>query len=236
MQRDLDKNISSHPSSEELAEFVDGELGKVRRTEVVKHLIECDACSDVVGLVVKYGKKKVKVPKPVNNSNYKGVGMLLSGLAMVSLVIFINMQNGATSSNPSFPFLNGSLKLGVIDLSKPLSIQYRGATDMKLVDKIIDADKILDSILAIIDLSHMESFKEAKEEETKGDLKMAKGLYSQAIIQATMTSDIKESLQQKIVIHSKLLELSLKDKNKEAIEEYKNILRYEIRLYSTELK
>ena len=225
MQRDVNKNISSHPSSKELANFVEGNLNKSRRAEITKHLIACDECSDVVALVMKYGKKKIidETLEPVNNYNYKGIGMFLGGLSMASLVIFINLPNEST-------------KLGVMDLSKTSLFLIKGATDIEPIDKIIDADRVLASIIKITDLSHIESFIEAKDEELKGDFEMAKGLYSQAIIQATMTSNIEESLKQKIVIHARLLDLSVKNKNQEAIEEYKNILRYEIRLYSTKLK
>ena len=93
MQRDVTKTISSHPISKELADFVEGTLGESRRVEITKHLIKCDECSDVVALVMKYGKKKIidKTPEPVNN--YKGIGILFGGLAIASLVIFINLPN-----------------------------------------------------------------------------------------------------------------------------------------------
>ena len=67
MQRDVNKNVSSHPSSKELANFVDGTLNENRRAEITKHLIACDECSDVVALVMKYGEKKTHLNNDSKN-------------------------------------------------------------------------------------------------------------------------------------------------------------------------
>ena len=66
MQRDVNKK-SSHPSSRELADFVDGKLNRDRKAEITKHLIECDECSDVVALVMKYGEKKTHLNNDSKN-------------------------------------------------------------------------------------------------------------------------------------------------------------------------
>ena len=216
MQKDVNEHISSHPSDKELANFVERRINEARRAEITKHLIICNECSDVVALVMKYGKKK---EKPINNVYYKVLGVAL----VASIVLFMVIPTDNS-------------KLGMLDLSIPPTSQYRGSSEIILRDEIIDADRVLASIINITDLSDIESFIEANKQELKGNFKTAKGLYSKAIIEVTMTSNIEESLKQKIVIHARLLDLSLNDKNQEAIEEYKNILQYEIRLYSTKLK
>ncbi len=226
MQGGINKTILSHPGDEELARFVDNQLDQTNRDQIVQHLIKCDDCSDAVALVMKYGEKdpnEKKTPVIVNNINYKRVGTLLGGFVAVSLIIFIQLPNEAT-------------RVGEIDLSKPPIHLHKGATDIKLIDKVIDADRILVSITESTDLSHIESFARAKEEEHNQNYELARGLYTQAMIQASMQSDAKKGLQEKIVIHGKLLNLNIKMNNKKAIEEYTKILRYEIRLYSVKIK
>jgi len=230
----MHKSVTTHPSDIELANYIENRLDKSTKAKIVEHLIECDKCSDAVALVIKYGREvsEKKTPKlndsknkhkVVNNINYKRVGTLFGGLIVASLVLFINLPNETT-------------KLGVIDLSKPCQLSIMGTTDVKLIDKIIDADEVLAYIIESTDLSHIESFKVAKEEEREKNFEVAKGLYTQALIQIAMESDIKQILQQKIVIHSRLLNLSKKTEEKKAIEEYKKMLRYEIRLYSLKNK
>ena len=84
MQRDVNKYISSHPSDEELDDYMSNRLDEVAKSKIVKHLIECNECSDVVALVMKYGEEdnEKKTPemseskkeqKISNSVSYKGV-------------------------------------------------------------------------------------------------------------------------------------------------------------------
>jgi len=45
MKKDID--ISSHPSSEALAKFVEETLNESERAKITKHLIECDECTEL---------------------------------------------------------------------------------------------------------------------------------------------------------------------------------------------
>jgi hypothetical protein len=227
MQKGIEDNLSSHPSDEELANFIDKNLDEEKEIYIVKHLISCDECSDVVALVMQYGDKVdnevsksinpiATIPiKIVNTINYKGgIGIVLGGL-IASLMLFINLPNG------------GVTELGMIDLSKPPTIEYRGSKNIMLLDEIIDADKILYTLVNSIDFSKNKIFQRAEEREKKGEINEAKSLYKQAFIKALEESNSQKRLQNKIVIHSKIFHLS-KDKE---LQEYRDILRYEIRLY-----
>ena len=221
MKKDLDKNIDSlHPSDSELADYIADKLDSTKKSEIVKHLIECNECSDIVALIKRYG---VEVKELTITNNWwldrRVWGVALSGV-VASFVLFITL-----------PYQEE--KLGIIDLSKISTTQFKGVSDIELIDKKVDADKILTSIIKDTDLSHIDSFNEGINQEKLGNLEEAKVYYTQSIMQITMNSDINKSLQQKIVIHSRLLDLSIKSKDKKSIEGYKDLLRYEIRLYIT---
>jgi len=227
MKKNIDKNIDSlHPSDSELADYIADKLDSTKKSEIVKHLIECDECSDIVALIKRYGvevKELSATLEPTIANNWwldrRVWGIALSGLT-ASFVLFITLPSQET-------------KLGIMDLSKMPTTQFKGVADIKLIDKKVDADKILSSIIKDTDLSHIDSFNEGINQEKLGNLEEAKVYYTQSIMQITMNSDINKSLQQKIVIHSRLLDLSIKSKDKKSIEEYKDLLRYEIRLYIT---
>jgi hypothetical protein len=228
----IDDTFAIHPSDEELADFVDKSLDKRKESEILKHLISCDECSDVVALVLKYGKQIENVIQPTttgsipslkslnsikitNTFNYKGgIGILLSGLAIASLIIFIKIPSDNT-------------KLGVMDLSILPITPYQANETFILKDVIIDADKVLNSIVNSTDVSKLQTFHYAEEQEKVGKIKEAKAFYKQAFIESLRENNNKKRLKKKIVIHSRLFHLS---KGKE-LDEYREILRYEIRLY-----
>ncbi len=203
MQRDVNKK-SSHPSSRELADFVDGKLNRDRRAEITKHLIACDECSDVVALVMKYGKKK---PKVLNNIYYKGLGVAL----VASLIIFI------------FPPQQDRVIIGMIDLS---SLSNFRAVEKEKQKKIIDGDKFLKQIKESTDINYLEAFNQA---ESESDFYEAIGLYQEAI--NSIEANEEERLKQTIIIHSKMLQRAIEEKQEQSIKAYKELVIENIRTY-----
>jgi len=221
MKKNIDKNIDSlHPSDSELADYIADKLDSTKKSEIVKHLIECDECSDIVALIKRYGvevKELSATLEPTIANNWwldrRVWGVALSGLT-ASFVLFITLPSQ-------------KIKLGIMDLSEMPTTQFKGVADIKLIDKKVDADKILSSIIKDTDLSHIDSFNEGINQEKLGNLEEAKVYYKKAFIKSLEETNNKKRLKQKIVIHSKLFHLT-KDKEQN---EYRDILRYEIRLY-----
>ena len=205
-----DKRHNTHPSDKLLANFIDNKLADEEKEEVMLHLIECYECREIVVNINKYAT----TPKTINLKRWSPL-LLVSA----SIVLFIFL-----------PFKDEAL-LGVIDLSKVEVTEYQSIGTSHQKEKIIDADKILKEIVATTSLESIEYFNQAIEAQKENNLEEAKGLYNQSLIKILRNIDAKERLEQKIVLHYKLLEISMKQNNKNAIKEYKNIIRSEIRTY-----
>lgn len=205
-----DKQQIDHPKDRLLADFIDKKLTPKEKEEVMLHLIECYECREIVVNINRYGTNLTAV-------NLKRWSPIL--LVSASLLLFIFL-----------PFKDETL-LGMIDLSKVEITDYQSMSTSESKDKIIDADKVLKEIVQSTHLKSIDSFNQAIEAQKENRLEEAKGLYNQTVMQILRNINAKERLKQKIVLHHKLLEISLKQENKEAIKEYKNIIRNEIRTY-----
>ena len=205
-----DKQQIDHPKDRLLADFIDKKLTPKEKEEVMLHLIECYECREIVVNINRYGTNLTAV-------NLKRWSPIL--LVSASLLLFIFL-----------PFKDEAL-LGMIDLSKVEITDYQSMSTSESKDKIIDADKVLKEIVQSTHLKSIDSFNQAIEAQKENRLEEAKGLYNQTVMQILRNINAKERLKQKIVLHHKLLEISLKQENKEAIKEYKNIIRNEIRTY-----
>jgi len=194
MQRDVNKNISPHPSSKELADFVEGTLDEAKKAEITKHLIACDECSDVVALVMKYGKKKLKV---VNNIDY--IGMAFAA----SVVLFI-----------LFPFSSTPFNIGEIDLSKPIMTTMSSSS--KYQNRVVDGDEIVKEIENSLDKKALSHFLEAQKEETKKNYDEAIELYRKSFRDAIQTFEGREKLKWQIVIYYHISKIKFERKDEDS--------------------
>ena len=206
-----DEVQSTHPSDKLLADFIDQKLNESQKEEIKLHLIRCYECRDIIININDNITEKTKIANLI----------LWSPLILLtaSVVLFLSISKK-------------ELSLGMIDLSKPPSMIYQGATDSILIDKIINADEVLKTIMESTDLSHNIFLTQAIKGEKDKAFEEAKKLYKQALIQSIRNPNTIQRLKEKIIIHYHLLQVSYKTQKKVSIEEYKNIIRYEIRIYS----
>jgi len=207
-----DKHHQNHPTDKLLADFIDNRLIDAKKEEIMLHLIECYVCREIV---VNIKRDNISFLKTINLKKWTPILLVAS-----SLLLFIFL-----------PFKEDAI-LGMIDLSKAQIVEYQGANDLQLIEKIIDADKVVEEVLTSSDTSEIKYFFQALNAEEKEDFEEAKALYKQALISILHNPNAKERLRQKIVIHYKLLQLSQKMKETTSFDEYRNIVRYEIRIYS----
>jgi len=201
----------SHPSDRLLADFIENRLLESKREEVMLHLVKCYECREIIVNISRDNSMK----KGINLKKWTPILLVAS-----SLLIFIFL-----------PFKDKAL-LGVIDLSKAQIVNYQGAKDLILVEKIINADKVIKEILTLTDMSQVEYFTLATKAEEREDFKEAEALYKQALIKTLRNLDANQRLREKITIHYKLLKLSQKMEETTSFDEYRNIIRHEIRIYS----
>jgi len=217
MQEDLrylghfiaDKNHTSHPSDKALADFIDNKLSGIEKERVLAHLVDCSLCREITVNV------KTNMKKP-STSNRKIFGSML---LVASLMLFIFLPR---EDRPS---------LGTIDLSIASSNNYQGMDKGSLKNKIVDADKVFKEIELSTKLSSLKYFKEANAEEENSHFQNATGFYKRAFIEATRDFDSNNRLKKKIIIHYKLMNISKKLNDKDSFNEYREIIRYEIRTY-----
>jgi len=206
-----DKRHSSHPSDALLARLIDNKLTDKEKEAVMLHLIECYECRDIVSNVTQdrnssYVAQNIKEWSPL--------------LVMVaSVILFITFPN------------KEEITLGIIDLSQKSTTEYKSTVNTKYINKIINADKIIKEIIASSSFKYIEYFHQAIEAEEENRLEEAHNLYKQAFKKIIRNPDATQRLEQKIVIHYKLLKISHKQENKDAVQEYKNIILDEIRTY-----
>jgi len=226
MQRDVNKYISSHPSDEELDNYIGNNLDEVSKSKIVKHLIECDECSDVVALVIKYGKedKEKKTPeiseskkeqKILNNINYKGVWGGLGGLVASLLLLFIlNGKNNFT--------------IGDINLSQPMMQTMSPAP--KYINKIVDGDKIVQEIENSLDKTVLVNFIKAQNLEIKEKYDEAIAMYKKNFRDTLETFRGKERLKWQIVIYYHIAKIKFEKKDKDS-DVYKKRVQFWIQQY-----
>jgi len=200
-----DIEYASHPSDKALADFIDKKLEDEAKEELVKHLIHCYRCREVVKEVVEYKKKS----RPINN-----ILVATPFIALVSsLIIFVY-------------FPSSSEIIGMIDLSKS-NIEWR-AEEKRKENKIIDGDKFLKEIIDSTNLSYLIALTQAEQES---DLGKALDLYQLAINNISGELSDKERLKQKIILRSYMLRRMIQEGNEIAIRNYRNRVKEDIRKY-----
>ena len=244
MQRDVNKK-SSHPSSRELADFVDGKLNRDRKAEITKHLIGCDKCSDVVALVMKYGEKKTHLNnhsknehKAVDNINkhqglryannwfYSGRvrAIVLSGL-VASVVLFMVMPTEDTNL-PFIDFYSNATQTSFNSAVKASEIK-----DIKKANQ--DINNFLIKIIESTDMSYLKEFNLAEEKLKEKEFDDARELYQMAMnmVEDMPNLDKRERDKQNIVIGYKILLLSKAEADNESFNEYRDKLRDDVRRF-----
>jgi len=209
---------TEHPSDEILAQYIDGKLEGTQKNRMLEHLLVCDTCSDIVANTV----PQKAIMKPLGKSKLQIVNMLMAMAASVLLFVFI-----------SFPDRS---ELGMLNLSE--NSDYKSPVDEGINQKKIDADAYLKEIVSKTDMSQVEYFEEAMKLEKNEKYLEARGLYKQAFISIRHCKDSRERIKQKIVINHKLMLLGIKEKieTDESIQEYKEILKYDIGIYAIKYK
>ena len=227
MQRDIKSYISSHPSDEELENYIDNNLDEVTKSKIVKHLIECDECSDVVALVIKYGEKKThpiseskKEHKVCNNINYQGVlgGLVVASVALILLLPYHNIQQ----SPPYIVFYADQNKTVFL---APIKIKVK---DIEAKNR--ELNSFLNKLVKTTDMSFFTEFKKAEEYLKNKNFDKARESYN-IVLQDIAQSDHNEIEKDKksILIKYQILLLSIKEKDNESAGEYKDIIKDDIR-------
>jgi len=215
MQRDVNDNISSHPSDKELAHYIDNKLDKTAKAKIVKHLIECDECSDAVALVLKHGQKKTsmieeseKEQEAINNINYKGALGALSGVVAL-FIIFIAFQQQ--------PVEVAIFKAPTIAPTKEININ--------------ESIKRIKASTNLTYLKLLDSFQQTKKYLKQKDYDNAREYYSIALIDIEEDSNLKkiEKKRLSIIINYYILLLSREEGDKESEKEYIDKLKDDIR-------
>jgi hypothetical protein len=213
MQRDVKSYISSHPSDEELDDYMSNRLDEVAKSKIVKHLIECNECSDVVALVMKYGEKKT--PPISNNITYEGVLGGLGGLVASILIIFIiNSKNNFT--------------IGDMNLSQPM--MQTMSPSPKYINKIVDGDKIVQEIENSLDKTILVNFIKAQNLEIKEKYDEAIAMYKKTFRDTLETFSGKDRLKWQIVIYYHIAKIKFEKKDKDS-DVYKKRVQFWIQQY-----
>jgi len=207
-----------HPSDELLAQYIDGKLEETQKNSMLEHLLICDTCSDIVANTV----PQKAMMKPLGKSKLQIVNLFMAMAASVLLFVFI-----------SFP---DKSELGMLNLGE--HSDYKSPLDGPINPKTIDADKYLDEIISNTDMRQVKYFEEAMKLEKNEMYLEARELYKQAYISIRHCKDSKERIKQKILINHKLMLLGIKERveTDESIQEYKEILKYDIGIYAIKYK
>ena len=223
MKKDID--ISSHPSSEVLAKFVEGTLNESDKATITKHLIECDECSDAVALVMKYGKAEKKTPltneskneqKVVNNIFYKGLGVAL----VASIVLFLVMP-----TQEDRPFIEFYIDNQPTAFKAPVTIEIK---DTKRANQEINS--FLKELIDSTDVSYLKEFTQAQKKLKQEAFDEARELYQKALNRVEDSAlDKREKERESIVITYEILLLSLAEGDDESANEYKEVLKGSVR-------
>jgi len=197
-----------HPRDEELAYFIDNKIIGTRKEEIKEHLLFCDECMGIMGEV----KKKKKISKKI-------YAIAVSGLvASIALFFIIPTQN-------SKPFINFFIpnEKGTFLAAKTIEIKDVEAKNQELND-------FLKRLTKSIDMSFSKNFKEAKEYLNNKKFESARESYSSVLneIAKSKQNDI-EKARASIFINYQILLLSIKEKDNESANEYKDIIKDDIR-------
>jgi hypothetical protein len=205
-----DIDYSSHPNDRTLSDFLNKKLKEEQRESILDHLAHCTKCSDKIVNIIPSKKKLLTA----NNISIKPIIITPLVALVASLVVFVNL-----------PLSDDIERLG----SEPSAGIYKG--DEALDNRVLDADKILEELIKSTNLTHIESFNQAKEEENRDNFEKARGLYKLTLAKISIEEDFEKNLRYTIVIQNRLLQLSHKMKLEESVKNYKNILRHKIRIY-----
>jgi hypothetical protein len=197
--------LSTHPSDERLADFIDKKLEREEREEVVNHLLLCDVCSGIVNQVIEHKKK----PKFFNR--------IIISTPLIALVASII----ALVYTPPIEII------GMIDPYK-VSLEFRGENASQKGDELIDGDKVLKEISKTTDVTHLEGFNQAEKEK---DFFKALGLYQKVINSLYINTNEKDRLKQLIIIRSRILYRAIEENNQEVIDSHRGIIRDDICTY-----
>ena len=209
-----DKNISSHPSSKELANFVEGAVNNSRKAEITKHLIACDECSDVVALVMKYGVAEKKTF--VNNVFYKGLGVAL----VASVVLFMVMP-----IQEDRPFIEFYIDNQPTSFKAPVTIEVK---DTKRENQEINS--FLKELIDSTDICYLKEFTQAQKKLKQEEFDEARELFQKALNRVEDSAlDKKEKERESIVITYEILLLSIEEGDDESANEYKEVLKGSVR-------
>ena len=196
----VDKKYTSHPTDEQLADFIDNRLLGNIKDEVMDHLAHCDECREVINEVIEY-KKKSKLDRLM-------VALPPLVAMVASLLVFVYLPQNV-------------VEIGMIDLSK-ITVEYRTAGGPKS-NEIIDGDTLLQEVIDSTDVTYLESFIKAEDLKEFGQ---AIDLYQEAINRIDEDENIgeKERLEQIIVIHTAILQRAIKEDNQRAMDNYREWL------------
>jgi len=197
-----DIEYTSHPSDEELANFIDNRLIGDAKEEVMNHLTHCYQCREVFNEVIEYKKK----PRFFNN--------IIVATPLVALVASLLV----------FVYLPQDM-IGMIDLSKT-PVEFRA--EQSKTNGIIDGDSFLEEIQKSTNVKYLEKFNQAEEEK---NFDIALGLYQEAIDAISENVGEQERLKQTIIIHSRMLQRAIDEDNKIAMDSYREWIREDIRTY-----
>jgi hypothetical protein len=213
MREGIDKK-SPHPTSRELAYFVEDKIIGTRKKEITEHLLKCDECSYAVVLVKKYGKKKL-IKRIANNKNYRAI--ILSMIAGVTLFLLVPIEE-----KPHIEFYT---------LTQEISFKSPFNTRVKYIEaKNQELNSFLYELIKSTDMSFSEEFKNAEEYLKDKDFDNARESYSIALLEVE-ESDFDEIEKEKkiILINYKILLLSIKEGDSESISSYKDKIKDDIR-------
>ena len=227
MQRDIKSYISSHPSDEELDNYISNNLDEVTKSKIVKHLIECDECSDVVALVIKYGEKKIpliseskKEHKIGNNINYQGIlgGLVVASVALILLLPYQNTQQ----LRPYIVFYTEQNKTVFL---APIKIKVK---DIEAKNR--ELNSFLNKLVKTTDMSFFTEFKKAEEYLKNRDFDKARDAYNIVLQDIAQSNDSEiEKDKKSILIKYQILLLSIKENDNESADEYKDIIKDDVR-------
>jgi len=101
-----DQEFNEHIDDMQLALFLDNQLSKNKREEVIKHLAECKRCRDVL----KIAKEIEQNQKPINNTNY--IGYLKPFIPFVAgVVLFFGVPMIDSSYTTSFKGIGNEMSI-----------------------------------------------------------------------------------------------------------------------------
>jgi len=202
-----------HPTDKELAYFIDGRIIGTRKDEIEEHLVYCDECMDIVVEI----KKKKEINKPWF-ANKKIQATILSGL-VASIVLFFIIP---TQDEPFIEFFTPNKK-GTFLAPKAIKIKDIEAKNQELND-------FLKTLTKNTDMSYLETYKQAKNYLEKGDFDNAREFYCMALIEIEeSTLDKIKKAKQSIFVNYQILLLSIKEGDSQSVNEYRDIIKDDIR-------